>query len=61
MAKERPDILEALKFGELIIGKIFFCEECGKIFDEFDDCKMADRFGRCFCSPKCRAKYYDRD
>ncbi len=61
MEVEHHDILDLMKFGELRNEKIFFCEVCGKKFNELDDYTVTDRFGRCFCRPKCRAKYYSRD
>ncbi|MBO4941674.1 MAG: hypothetical protein J6D15_05685 [Clostridia bacterium] len=61
METKHPDILKILKFGKQESEKIFFCEVCGETFDEFDDYRMTDRFGRCFCGLKCRAEYYSRD
>lgn len=61
MEAEHPDVLETLKFGGLKNEILFSCEVCGKTFDEFDDYRKTDRFGRCFCSLKCKKKYYSRD
>ncbi len=61
MEAESHDILGYIRFGEPGNEELFFCEVCEKAFDELDDYRIIDRFGRCFCNLKCREKYYNRD